>query len=80
MQPLNEQPGHRFGVNRILRLGEDSLLSAGRDGVIRRWDVSSMLDQAAARGSAGSGRRDDGANERFSRPVYAFAYVLNSLV
>ncbi|CAM9252919.1 unnamed protein product, partial [Ectocarpus sp. 13 AM-2016] len=59
MQPLNEQPGHRFGVNRILRLGEDSLLSAGRDGVIRLWDVSSMLDQAAARGSAGGGRRDD---------------------
>ncbi|CAM9710516.1 unnamed protein product, partial [Ectocarpus fasciculatus] len=59
MQPLNEQPGHRFGVNRILRLGEDSLLSAGRDGVVRRWDVSSMLDQAAGRGSAGSGRRDD---------------------
>ncbi|CAN0460067.1 unnamed protein product, partial [Hapterophycus canaliculatus] len=43
MKPLSEQPGHRFGVNRILRLGEDSLLSAGRDGVIRRWDVSSML-------------------------------------
>ncbi|CAN0463892.1 unnamed protein product, partial [Ectocarpus sp. 8 AP-2014] len=81
MQPLHEQPGHRFGVNRILRLGEDSLLSAGRDGVIRRWDVSSMLDQAAARrGSAGSGRRDDGANERFSHPVEAFSHVPNSLV
>lgn len=73
MQPLNEQPGHRFGVNRILRLGEDSLLSAGRDGVVRRWDVSSMLDQAGGR--AGSGRRDDGENELFSRPVDTVAHV-----
>lgn len=54
MQPLNEQPGHRFGVNRILRVGEDGLLSAGRDGVVRRWDVSSMLSRGGRGGSAGT--------------------------
>ncbi|CAM9124711.1 unnamed protein product, partial [Scytosiphon promiscuus] len=59
MQPLSEQPGHRFGVNRILRL-EDSLLSAGRDGVVRRWDVSPMLGRG---GSVGTGRRDDDGAE-----------------
>lgn len=61
MQPLSEQAGyagprldgHRFGVNRILRLGDDMLISAGRDGVVRRWDVS----QALARGGGGASRR-----------------------
>lgn len=60
MQPLSEQAGytgprqdgHRFGVNRILRLGDESLLSAGRDGIVRRWDVSPVL----ARGGAGAQR------------------------
>lgn len=54
MKPLNEMSGHRFGVNRILRLGDD-LLSAGRDGVVRRWDVSSVM---ARGGNVDAGRRE----------------------
>ncbi|CAM9121069.1 unnamed protein product, partial [Choristocarpus tenellus] len=54
MQPLSEQLGftglhrcgHRFGVNRILRVGASDILSAGRDGVIRRWDVSESLQMS----------------------------------
>lgn len=61
MQPLNEQAGytgprqdgHRFGVNRILRLRDDEsgggaggLISAGRDGVVRRWDITTLIKRA----------------------------------
>lgn len=72
MQPLSEQPGHRFGVNRVLRLGEHSLLSAGRDGVVRRWDVSSML--APAKGERGAG--DEGVCAGAGQPdgVYLLLY------
>eukprot|EP00903_Cladosiphon_okamuranus_P010963 g10354.t1 len=62
MQPLSEQPGHRFGVNRILRLGQGSLFSAGRDGVVRRWDVSAML--APTKGARGTGDGDEEEGER----------------
>lgn len=55
MKPMNDLSGHRFGVNRILRLGDD-LLSAGRDGVVRRWDVSSVV--ARGGGNADTARRD----------------------
>lgn len=63
MQPLSEQAGyagprkdgHRFGVNRILRLGDENLLSAGRDGIVRRWDVSPVLA-----GGGGSGAERPG--------------------
>ena len=70
MQPLSEEPGHRFGVNRILRLGEDGLLSAGRDGIIRRWDVSSMLSPAGGGGGGGGIGGGRGA-ERQEEGIYA---------
>lgn len=50
MQPFPSVcEGHRFGVNRILLLEDDSLLSAGRDGVVRRWDVTSFMSPGGPR-------------------------------
>jgi WD40 repeat protein len=38
--------GHRLGVNRLLLARKDRiLLSAGRDGVVRRWDLSASEEQ-----------------------------------
>lgn len=98
MQPRSEQAGyvgprqdgHRFGVNRILRLpspnnaGEDgdgsaksSLISAGRDGIVRRWDVSSLLEEAAdtagaaAKEQPGEGRRRRRQQQRGSTGDFA---------
>lgn len=68
MQPLSEQPGHRFGVNRILRHGDGGLLSAGRDGVVRRWDVSSMLAPKAGGGGGGRGRGKGGERAGAGQP------------
>eukprot|EP00953_Heterococcus_sp_UTEX-ZZ885_P006473 3961-Heterococcus_DN1.PRE.4 len=50
LQPLPEaaqqQEGHRFGVNKLLTLRNGTeLLSAGRDGIIRRWDVAASRQQ-----------------------------------
>ncbi|CAM9717668.1 unnamed protein product, partial [Discosporangium mesarthrocarpum] len=60
LKPLNDQEGfvgpqhhgHRFGINRIVRVGDGDLLTAGRDGIVRRWDVSDALGFVAGEEAA----------------------------